>query len=275
MTLQDGYRDILDVTNREPEIAKPAKKLPVMEVFGPTVQGEGAMIGVQTYFIRFGLCDYKCAKCDSMHAVDPQRVSENAEWLDQEAIYHKIREAEKPNTTNWLTYSGGNPAIHDLRDLTLWLKAAGWKIAVETQGTFRPEWLRMCDVVTISPKGPGMGERFEQDKFRDILGFLHDHPGLNVKVVVFDQRDLEFAKMVYEIVQDTFGDMRELPLYLSLGNPYPPGTEPDGWDIEDLRNHSVELYKSLLEDIQVDPILSKAIFLPQWHFIVWGNKQGV
>jgi hypothetical protein len=47
---------------------------PVVEVFGPTIQGEGAMAGLPTYFVRLGGCDWRCAWCDSMHAVDPAQV---------------------------------------------------------------------------------------------------------------------------------------------------------------------------------------------------------
>ena len=34
------------------------EKMPIMEVFGPTIQGEGMVIGQKTIFIRTGGCDY-------------------------------------------------------------------------------------------------------------------------------------------------------------------------------------------------------------------------
>jgi 7-carboxy-7-deazaguanine synthase len=34
---------------------------PVIEVFGPTVQGEGPDAGRPAYFVRFGGCDYRCS----------------------------------------------------------------------------------------------------------------------------------------------------------------------------------------------------------------------
>lgn len=36
-------------------------KIAVSEVFGPTVQGEGAVIGKPTVFVRTGGCDYRCS----------------------------------------------------------------------------------------------------------------------------------------------------------------------------------------------------------------------
>ena len=42
----------------------------ISEIFGPTIQGEGALIGQPTVFVRTGGCDYRCSWCDSLHAVD-------------------------------------------------------------------------------------------------------------------------------------------------------------------------------------------------------------
>lgn len=44
----------------------------VSEIFGPTVQGEGAVIGKPTVFVRTGGCDYPCSWCDSKFAVLPE-----------------------------------------------------------------------------------------------------------------------------------------------------------------------------------------------------------
>ena len=44
--------------------------LRIAEIFGPTIQGEGVLIGEPTVFIRAGGCDYRCSWCDSLHAVE-------------------------------------------------------------------------------------------------------------------------------------------------------------------------------------------------------------
>ena len=33
-------------------------KIPVLEIFGPTIQGEGMVVGQKTMFIRTAGCDY-------------------------------------------------------------------------------------------------------------------------------------------------------------------------------------------------------------------------
>ena len=43
----------------------------ISEIFGPTVQGEGPLIGRPTVFVRTGGCDYRCTWCDTLYAVLP------------------------------------------------------------------------------------------------------------------------------------------------------------------------------------------------------------
>lgn len=268
-------REVLQGDNKPTKV----KKLPVMEIFGPTIQGEGAMCGVRTSFIRFGLCDYRCTMCDSMHAVDPVLVKQNAKWMEPkdiaEALYQQHGGMDTPNAS-WVTFSGGNPCIHDLTDLIYYIRGLDIlghqiKIAVETQGTKLPSWLHMCDVVTVSPKSPGMGEKFEPELFRDFMLQFKHHPGFNVKVVVFSQQDLEFAAHVNSLmVDENLGDK----MYLSQGNWNPPGMDND-IDEAGIRIKLLREYRVLAEDLLMMPHMSNVKFLPQLHVLAWANKQKV
>lgn len=44
--------------------------IPVLEIFGPTIQGEGMVIGQKTMFVRTAGCDYSCSWCDSKFTWD-------------------------------------------------------------------------------------------------------------------------------------------------------------------------------------------------------------
>lgn len=265
---------------QKPSTKKADKKIPVVEIFGPTIQGEGAMIGVRTSFIRFGLCDYRCVMCDSMHAVDPARVKANATWMTQEEIATKLLDqhdgmAERPNA-RWVTFSGGNPCMHDLTELIKRIRGfdiimGDLKIAVETQGTLFPSWLPMCDVVTVSPKSPGMGEKFEPDRFMEFVMKLKHHRGFNVKVVVFSQQDLEFASYINNIMRD---EGLHDSMFLSQGNPRPPGMDT-GLDNDTIRLELMNEYSLLSEDLLKMPDMENVKFLPQLHVLAWANKQGV
>jgi 7-carboxy-7-deazaguanine synthase len=39
-----------------PAVATKTRTFPVIEIFGPTIQGEGALAGLPTMFVRFGGC---------------------------------------------------------------------------------------------------------------------------------------------------------------------------------------------------------------------------
>lgn len=309
--MTDSYPDLNDAAHQEPEAQetlstlkalepyedRPEKTVPVIELFGPTIQGEGAMIGVKTMFVRFGGCDYRCGRCDSMHAVDPQAVKANSNWVTQEHIAQLLLEAQEATGVEWVTLSGGNPTMWDLQRLTELLEGK-MKIAVETQGSIWRDWLRNVDQLTISPKGPGMQERFNPKVFREFVQKIGFNTKTCVKIVCFGMEDLEFALGVDQIL-DEIGLAGQAcsprvvdreSRYLSLGNYMQPVLG------EDLQLHDQELpeelacgvdqlpipdellasYKNILElDFLPDRRLSHWKFLPQLHVLVWANKAKV
>lgn len=279
-------------TTEKAQIAKDRarqKKIPVMEMFGPTFQGEGAEAGVQTYFIRFGLCDYECKMCDSLHAVLPKSVKELATWETQDEIFERFRALYEatPGAVRHITFSGGNPCIHDLTHLVERLRALDFVINVETQGTKSPAWLKDCNLVTCSPKGPGMGEDCKPEV---LLEFVRkNYSNMCMKCVVFDQRDLEFANECFQLARK-YGVSE---LYLSLGNPYPPGSDNekklwqavcDSVEDEGARNSVfdgrlkltlLEQYTQQCEELLADGRFPDVRFFPQMHVLAWANKAEV
>ncbi len=252
-----------------------SKKFPVVEIFGPTVQGEGALLGVQTMFVRFGGCDYRCTQCDSLHSVLPELVKKNAVYMDAKDIAAVLQVSKK--NTWWVTLSGGNPAMHNLAELIQLLHMDGMKVSVETQGTIWQHWFMQCDQITISPKGPGMGEEFEPDKFDVFVKHLYSNVRMNwsVKFVIMNAIDLEFAKSVMERWKEPLQGR----VFLSLGNPFPPPAEgtplTEEWQIADMRVPLLDVYVHLVDIIMEDDYFRDCKITPQLHVLFWGNKQGV
>lgn len=248
------------------------KRFPVMEIFGPTIQGEGRLCGVQTLFIRFGGCDYRCKMCDSMHAVLPSLVQEHSKRMTTDEIIQSVRKLVEKTWVGWITLSGGNPAMHKLEPLVNRLQLElGLAVAVETQGSLYADWLSNCNSLCISPKAPGMGAEFELDKFEDFVPLLaFDH--VYVKVVVFNALDVDFCVALTK----RFAVLRQPgKFYISLGNPMPPeakgGPTHQLFDTVDL----VSNYEILMEEVLQNNHLRFATILPQVHVVIWGNKQGV
>lgn len=256
-----------------------ATKFPVIEIFGPTIQGEGAMVGVKTMFIRFGGCDFRCTSCDSLHAVIPEAVKRNATMMNAAEIVEALNIARADKGCEWVTISGGNPAMWDLTCVVQLLVEEGYRVAVETQGSIWRDWLEDVHLLTVCPKGPGMGERFQQLQFE---AFLHKlkwtETEVCFKAVIFSQQDFEFAVSLDEILHAeplTFKHSR----YLSLGNDHPPrllsNGKPNGDTPMDLPRYLLEKYRILLEDYLMDSRLQDWKFLPQLHVLVWANQVGV
>lgn len=268
-------------------------RVPVVEIFGPTIQGEGPLIGTRCHFIRLGGCDFRCTKCDSLHAVIPDAVKKNAAWCQPDEVLAALDELNLAynlgDTIDWVIISGGNPAIWPLHPLIELLHRRGYKVQLETQGSVWQPWIRDCDAITVCPKGPGMGERFPKDQFLRFMGDTMWYKGrkdVAVKSVIFDQRDFEFTIELDHILTHEIGFPHDRR-YLSLGNPYPPKLDPSSLWLEQSNTRVVQdhqgdpihlstallhQYRLLLDDYLQDRRLRNWRFLPQLHVLIWGNE---
>jgi len=240
-------------------------KLPVIELFGPTVQGEGHLVGVPTHFVRLGGCPYRCVWCDSMHAVDPIQVKKNATWMTPTQIMLALTELNSKNGglfPKWVTLSGGDPVIWDCNNL-LEACAGVFDIAVETEGFMYRPWVVHADFVTVSPKPPssGMADKLNLAVLKWYVTHLL-HNQLAFKVVVFDGKDLEFAaKLRAEFPKSHF--------YLSVGTPLTSG-ETNGVN----KLYLLEKYRWLVEEALKAPIFTDVRVFPQMHVLAWGAEKG-
>ena len=49
-------------------------KIPVLEIFYPTIQGEGMVVGQKTMFIRTAGCDYSFGVILLLHGMDQLKI---------------------------------------------------------------------------------------------------------------------------------------------------------------------------------------------------------
>lgn len=235
-------------------------KVPVLEIFGPTFQGEGAVIGQKTMFVRTAGCDYRCSWCDSAFTWDGSQ-KDNINMMTSDEIFSEL-DRLAPGNYNHVTISGGNPLLN--KGLSAFVEAAkarGVKLAIETQGTKFQPWLTLVDEVTISPKPPSSGMNTDFEKLEYMMDNLDPHQ-YNLKVVVFDDADFEYAKTVHRKYPDA-------EFYLQVGNPY-LGERVEG--------HTEKLllrYENLVDKVMNDKELQNVRVLPQLHTLLWSNKQGV
>ncbi|HEU0193437.1 MAG TPA: 7-carboxy-7-deazaguanine synthase QueE [Gaiellales bacterium] len=236
-------------------------RFPVVEVFGPTVQGEGALAGVPTAFVRFGGCDYRCSWCDSLHAVLPEAVREAPRMTTDQVV-----QALDGLGAAWVTLSGGNPALLDLGDLVAAVQAGGRRVAVETQGSVWRDWLGRVDLLTISPKPPSSGMASPEHDAETAAFFekaVAAGPRMALKIVVFDEADYRWARDFHE-------RWPALPFHMSCGTSPPRAGESHSETLDRLG----ERYRWLCERAAGDPAMIDATILPQLHVIAWGHEKG-
>ncbi len=235
----------------------------ISEIFGPTIQGEGALIGEPTVFVRTGGCDFRCAWCDSLHAVDS---AFRESWTDMSVsdVFTQI-ESLSGGAPIMITLSGGNPAIQPLEPLIKRGHAKGYRFAMETQGSIAPDWLNALDVLVLSPKPPSSQMAFDADRLRACVSATRREQHVVLKFIVLDETDYQFARQVAELFSD-------LPVFLQPCNHTPPPPDDDRAtvDVDGLNQRMLWLVERTLKDQWYD-----ARILPQLHVMLWGNKRGV
>lgn len=233
--------------------------LRIAEIFGPTIQGEGVLIGEPTVFVRAGGCDYRCSWCDSLHAVDS---AFRRDWvpMSPDAIMERVRDLSggRPLT---VSLSGGNPAIQDFGPVIAQGRQRGYRFACETQGSVARPWFAELDTLVLSPKPPSSGETVDWNAFAACVRAGQAARQVVMKIVIFDQADFDWARTAHARHPD-------LPLFLQPGNPEVDPSVP-------VDPAMLAQRLEWLTDCTMKAGWFTPRILPQLHVLIWGNRRGV
>jgi 7-carboxy-7-deazaguanine synthase len=237
----------------------------ISEIFGPTIQGEGPLIGRPTVFVRTAGCDYRCSWCDTLYAVLPEYRDE---WILMTATEILMRVNKLvSNHPVLISVSGGNPALQPLDGLITLGRHSRHRFALETQGSVAQPWFAKLDWLILSPKPPSSGMTTDWNALDACLEAAGAGPCCVLKIVIFDETDYAYAR-------SAASRCSKLKIYLQVGNPSPlhgaSKATPETVDISDLINRLRWLAGRTLADRWFD-----ATVLPQLHVLAWGNKRGV
>jgi 7-carboxy-7-deazaguanine synthase len=241
------------------------ERIRISEIFGPTIQGEGPLIGRPTVFVRTAGCDYRCNWCDTLYAVLPEYRDE---WtlMTSSEILSQVNELAA-NQPVLISLSGGNPALQPLDSLITLGRRNSHSFAMETQGSVAQPWFAHLDWLILSPKPPSSGMATDWNALEACVEAAGARPHCVLKIVVFDEADYGFARTVASRCP-------KLKIYLQIGNPAPLHAEgkamPETADIGDLMKRLRWLAARTIADRWFD-----ATVLPQLHVLAWGNKRGV
>ncbi len=134
---------------------------PINEIFY-TLQGEASFVGQPSVFIRLQGCNVGCAFCDTKHTwgLEPENQLKSIQIIEKTgdqlgwayfSLEEILAEIERYPACRHIVFTGGEPAMYDLRELISILEAKGYTTQIETSGT---EVLKISDKtwVTLSPK---------------------------------------------------------------------------------------------------------------------------
>jgi len=241
------------------------ERIRICEIFGPTIQGEGPLIGRPSIFVRTGGCDYRCKWCDTLYAVLPEYRNE---WISMtpSEIMAKVNEIAGYQPV-LISLSGGNPALQPLGSLILLGRRDGHSFALETQGSVSQVWFADLDWLIVSPKPPSSGMVTDWGALESCIAAARDRARCVLKIVVFNDDDYAYAQTVA-------ARSPSLPIYLQVGNSAPHhaggGASSDEANFSDLTDRLRWLADKTVKDRWFD-----ATVLPQLHVLAWGNKRGV
>ena len=215
-----------------------------------SIQGEGALVGMPSVFIRTSGCNLRCAWCDTPYTSwQPEGADLSLDQILDEVKAHPARH---------VVVTGGEPMIApDIIPLTERLRRLGLHITIETAGTvFQPV---ACDLMSVSPKlanstpvGTFAAQHERLRTQRGVLVDLMTRYDYQLKFVIEKSGDLEEVRA---LVGTLAADPRRVILM------------PEGTDRDVLRERGLwlaEIAKS--EGFR---------FTPRLHVELWGNRRGV
>jgi 7-carboxy-7-deazaguanine synthase len=180
-------------------------QLSVSEIFGPTIQGEGASQGRAVVFLRLGLCNLDCSWCDTPYTWDwtgkngKIYIKENElnKWTIRD-ILDRLSDAAGPFVDR-LVISGGEPLLQQKR-LAHLVKEWDGPVEIETNGTIIPSETLVEEGVQFncSPKLFNSGIKYEDRIIPEVL------------------YEIGQAFSFFKFVVDTEEDIREVDAIMDL-----------------------------------------------------------
>jgi 7-carboxy-7-deazaguanine synthase len=216
-----------------------------------SIQGEGGLVGVPSFFIRTSGCNLRCAWCDTPYTSwRPEGSEYTLEQIMEEVARHPARH---------VVVTGGEPMIApQIVALTERLRERGLHITMETAGTVFAAVA--CDLMSISPKlanstpeDPQWKDRHERLRIQmPVLTALIKGYDYQLKFVIQAAEDLLEVRALVSALQAD----RERVILMPEGTDAAPLRERGQWLAEICKQEGFR-------------------YSPRLHVDLWGPRRGV
>jgi 7-carboxy-7-deazaguanine synthase len=241
----------------------------ISEIFGPTIQGEGAAAGRHCLFVRLSLCNLECNFCDTPYtwAFTEEKASKmnKPRVFDRESHQIEMTPAEVLDALAklWPIYdkptliviSGGEPMMQqtDLVVLAAMLATWGHQVHIETAGTIKPtpELNLRVTQYNVSPKLEHSGNPLNKRYKPFILADFVRTGKAWFKYVMTSEED--FAEIDAQVAEVGIPANRVMVM--------PEGTSP---------KRTIEVARTIINGAQ-----ERGYGLSfRSHVLIWGDKRG-
>jgi 7-carboxy-7-deazaguanine synthase len=176
-------------------VTQKAETLVINEIY-LAVCGEGREIGLPATFVRTTGCNLRCPgwPCDTPYT----SVHPVGDKMTVEGIARRVEEIGCPN----VFITGGEPLLwrRPLKRLVERLKEDGRSILLQSNGTiYAGEVFALCDQVSLDCKTPSS---HEESDFEVIRRAVREAPNPQVKFVIRDETDYEYALRTYHRLEE-------------------------------------------------------------------------
>jgi len=226
----------------------------VAEVFF-SIQGEGKLAGVPSFFVRASGCNLRCIWCDTDYA------SWNPEG--REMTVAEILDAWREHRSKHVVLTGGEPMIMpDIADLAAAFNKETCHITIETTATiYKPIQL---DLASLSPK---LSNSTPWDREGGRFAEAHEKNRINVPVIQkFIDTSPDFQLKFVVSTEEDLSEIDELLRKLEGWEPSDVLLMPEGIDIQTLQSRA---------DWIAEICKAKGFrYCPRLHVELYGNKRG-
>ncbi len=222
----------------------------IAEIFY-SVQGEGALVGVPSVFVRTSGCNLRCSWCDTPY------TSWHPEG-DDLALDEILARASAFSAARHVVLTGGEPMIAPgIVELSRRFREHGMHVTIETAGTvFAPV---ECDLMSISPK---LSNSTPEGVFQAQHERLRLQPDVLLRLMSLCDYQLKFVIARPEDVDEARALVAQIDAPASKVILMPEGIAAETLDERGV--WIAEICKQF-----------GYRFSPRLHVHLWGNKRGV